>query len=80
MEPIFEGEALAEVGREAARAAWEGGMTVLRPDGTVVPIPLVAEPELLPRAELRGRRARGGAHPLGVREARPGAPRPRRRA
>jgi len=27
-------------------------MTVLKPDGTVVPIPLVAEPEVMPRAEL----------------------------
>jgi hypothetical protein len=52
MEPIFQGEALIEVGRAAARLAWEGGMTVRRPDGTVVPIPLVAEPEVLPRAEL----------------------------
>jgi hypothetical protein len=52
MDPIFEGEALAEVGREAARIAWEGGMTVLKADGTVVPIPLVAEPEVMPRATL----------------------------
>jgi len=52
MEPIFEGEALVEVGRRAARRAWEGGMTVRRPDGTVVPIPLVCEPEVLTRAEL----------------------------
>jgi hypothetical protein len=52
MEPIFQGEALIEVGRAAARAAWEGGMTVRRPDGVVVPIPLVAEPEVLAQAEL----------------------------
>ncbi len=52
MEPIFQGEALVEVGRAAARLAWEGGMTVRRPDGVVVPIPLVAEPEAPPRAEL----------------------------
>jgi hypothetical protein len=52
MEPIFQGEALVEVGRAAARLAWEGGMTVRKPDGAVVPIPLVAEPEVLPRAEL----------------------------
>ena len=52
MEPIFEGEALVEVGRAAARLAWAGGMTVLRPDGTVVPIPLLAEPEVFSRAEL----------------------------
>jgi hypothetical protein len=49
---IFEGEALLRVGREAAERAWAGGMTVLRPDGTVVPIPLVAEPEVLSRADL----------------------------
>jgi len=49
---IFEGEALIEVGRAAARRAWAGGMTVARPDGTVVPIPLVAEPEVLSRAAL----------------------------
>jgi hypothetical protein len=52
MEPIFEGEALIEVGRAAARRAWEGGMTVRKPDGAVVPIPLVAEPEVFPQAEL----------------------------
>jgi hypothetical protein len=50
--PIFEGEALAEVGREAAALAWTGGMTVLKPDGEGVPIPLVAEPEVLSRGEL----------------------------
>jgi len=50
----FTPEALAEVGRVAAERAWEGGMTVLRPDGSVVPIPLVAEPEVLPRAALEG--------------------------
>ena len=52
MEPIFEREALLRVGRAAARLAWEGGMTVRRPDGTVVPIPLLAEPEVLAQAEL----------------------------
>lgn len=52
MEPIFQGEGLLEVGRAAARLAWEGGMTVRRPDGTVVPIPLVAEPEVMARADL----------------------------
>jgi hypothetical protein len=52
MEPIFEGEALKAVGRAAARRAWAGGMTVRRPDGTVIPIPLVAEPEVISRAEL----------------------------
>ncbi len=48
----FTESALADVGREAARAAWEGGMTVLRPDGAVVEIPLVAEPEVFSRATL----------------------------
>ncbi len=52
MEPIFEGEALVEVGRAAARMAWDGGMTVRKPDGTVVPIPLLAEPEVFGRGEL----------------------------
>ncbi len=52
IEAIFEGEALAAVGRAAAERAWAEGMTVLRPDGTVVPIPLVAEPEVLSRAAL----------------------------
>jgi len=60
MEPIFEGEALAEVGRAAARLAWDGGMTVTKPDGTVVPIPLVAEPEILPRAALDAAAAEAG--------------------
>lgn len=48
----FGAEELARIGREAAEAAWQGGMTVLKPDGAVVPIPLVAEPEGIPRAEL----------------------------
>jgi hypothetical protein len=52
MEPIFEGEELVEVGRAAARLAWDGGMTVRKPDGTVVPIPLLAEPEVFGRDEL----------------------------
>jgi hypothetical protein len=51
-QPIFGGEALERVGRAAAERAWAEGMTVLRPDGTVVPIPLVAEPEVRSRAEL----------------------------
>jgi hypothetical protein len=53
--PVFEGwegEALAAVGRTAAELAWAGGMTVLRPDGAVVPIPLVAEPEVPSRRFL----------------------------
>jgi hypothetical protein len=49
---LFEGEALVRVGRAAAERAWAEGLTVLRPDGTVIPIPLVAEPEVLPRAAL----------------------------
>lgn len=52
MEPIFQGEALERVGRDAAERAWAEGMTVLRPDGSVVPIPLVAEPEVLSREAL----------------------------
>jgi hypothetical protein len=43
---------LAEVGRAAARAAWDDGLSVLKPDGAVVPIPLVAEPEAFPREAL----------------------------
>jgi hypothetical protein len=49
---VFEGEALLRVGRAAAERAWAGGLTVLKPDGTVVPIPLVAEPEVLTREAL----------------------------
>ncbi|HSN91973.1 MAG TPA: hypothetical protein VLS93_12155 [Anaeromyxobacteraceae bacterium] len=52
MDPIFEGAALEAVGRDAAARAWAGGMTVRKPDGTVVPIPLVAEPEVLSRRAL----------------------------
>ena len=52
MEPIFQGEAAVAVGRAAARRAWEGGMTVRRPDGVVVPIPLLAEPEVMAREAL----------------------------
>ena len=51
MVQFTEGE-LSEVGREAAMAAWRGGMTVLRPDGGVVEIPLVAEPAVFSRAAL----------------------------
>ncbi len=49
---IFSGEALEAVGRAAAALAWDGGMTVLRPDGTVAPIPLLAEPEVISREAL----------------------------
>jgi hypothetical protein len=52
MEPIFQGDALERVGRAAAERAWSEGMTVLKPDGAVVPIPLVAEPEVRSRAAL----------------------------
>ncbi len=52
MTDLFEGEALEAVGRAAAERAWAEGLTVQRPDGTVVPIPLVAEPEVLSRAAL----------------------------
>jgi hypothetical protein len=51
-EPLFQREALVRVGRAAAERAWAEGLTVLRPDGTVAPIPLVAEPEALSRAAL----------------------------
>ena len=50
--PQFTESALTDIAQEAARAAWQGGMTVLRPDGAVVEIPLVAEPAVFPRAEL----------------------------
>ncbi|HET6924144.1 MAG TPA: hypothetical protein VFI16_13435 [Anaeromyxobacteraceae bacterium] len=49
---IFSDLALEAVGREAAARAWAGGMTVRKADGTVVPIPLVAEPEVLSREAL----------------------------
>jgi hypothetical protein len=52
MSPPFSAEDLAEIGRAAAAAAWDDGLTVHRPDGTVVPIPLVAEPEVFSRAAL----------------------------
>ncbi len=48
----FPGRALEDVGRAAAQWAWAEGMTVLRPDGSVVPIPLVAEPEVIAREAL----------------------------
>jgi hypothetical protein len=50
----FQGEALERIGRAAAERAWAGGLTVLRPDGGVVPIPLLAEPEVPSRAALAG--------------------------
>jgi hypothetical protein len=52
MQPLFDDETLLAIGRAAAERAWAEGMTVLRPDGTVVPIPLFAEPEVLSRATL----------------------------
>jgi hypothetical protein len=52
MSPLFDDETLLAVGRAAAERAWAEGMTVLRPDGSVVPIPLLAEPEVLSRAAL----------------------------
>jgi hypothetical protein len=48
----FQRDALERIGRAAAERAWAGGLTVLRPDGAVVPIPLLAEPEVLSRAAL----------------------------
>ncbi len=52
MSAPFSIESLEGVGRAAAERAWAEGMTVLKPDGTVVPIPLVAEPEVLSREAL----------------------------
>jgi hypothetical protein len=54
MTDIFDEGALAAVGREAAERAWAEGLTVLKPDGTVIPIPLVAEPEVMTRSALDG--------------------------
>lgn len=51
MTPFTDSE-LLEIGREAAQAAWRDGMIVYRPDGSVVEIPLVADPEVFPRAML----------------------------
>ena len=48
----FAPEELSRVGREAARLAWRDGMSVRKPDGSVVPIPLLAEPEVYTREEL----------------------------
>jgi hypothetical protein len=48
----FTQDELADIARAAAEAAWADGLTVLRPDGTVVPIPLVAEPESFRRDAL----------------------------
>jgi hypothetical protein len=48
----FDAAALERIGRAAAAEAWRGGMSVLKPDGTVVPIPLVAEPEPFAPEEL----------------------------
>jgi hypothetical protein len=52
MDLPFDAAELDRIGRAAAEEAWKGGMTVLRPDGVVVPIPLVAEPEPLSAEEL----------------------------
>jgi hypothetical protein len=49
---VVQEDFLLRVGKAAAERAWAGGMTVLRPDGSVVPIPLVAEPEVLSREAL----------------------------
>ena len=43
---------LRAIGRAAAADAWSQGMTVHRPDGAVVPIPLICEPQVLPRTTL----------------------------
>src|SRR5512142_3008586 len=52
MKPLFDDDQLLAVGRAAAERAWSEGMTVLRPDGSVVPIPLLAEPEVPSREAL----------------------------
>jgi hypothetical protein len=52
MKPLFDDDQLLAVGRAAAERAWSDGMTVLRPDGSVVPIPLLAEPEVPSREAL----------------------------
>jgi hypothetical protein len=57
----FTDRSLTELAQEAARSAWQGGMTVLRPDGAVVEIPLVAEPAVFSRAELAALAAEGRA-------------------
>ena len=38
MQRLFEGEALAAVGRAAAERAWADGLTVRKPDGAVARI------------------------------------------
>ena len=48
----FGADGLVALARAAAERAWADGMTVLRPDGSVVPIPLLAEPEVLSREAL----------------------------
>jgi len=48
----FSADDLRAIGRAAAADAWSQGMTVRKPDGSVVPIPLVCEPQILPRATL----------------------------
>src|SRR5690242_18523473 len=52
MQRTLDESALEAIGRAAAERAWADGLTVLRRDGTVVPIPLVAEPEGLSREVL----------------------------
>jgi hypothetical protein len=52
MQRTLDESALEAIGRAAAERAWADGLSVLRPDGAVVPIPLVAEPEVLPREAL----------------------------
>lgn len=49
---VFSAGDLRAIGRAAALDAWSQGMTVRKPDGSVVPIPLVCEPRVLPRATL----------------------------
>jgi hypothetical protein len=58
---VFSADDLRAIGRAAAADAWSQGMTVRRPDGSVVQIPLVCEPQILPRATLLSLAARARA-------------------
>lgn len=57
----FSADDLRAIGRAAAPDAWSHGMTVRKPDGSVVPIPLVCEPQVLPRATLESLAAQAKA-------------------
>jgi hypothetical protein len=57
----FSADDLRAIGRAAAPDAWSHGMTVRKPDGSVVPIPLVCQPQVLPRATLESLAAQAKA-------------------